>query len=142
MGSFSKNIFFMLILFVLLSITSCCETDAFLLHKVHVNITNEIGPGIDLKLHCKSKKDDLHQQVLVYEDYFDFRFRPNFWGTTQYFCSFAWKDVLRRFDIFIFTRDFKKCPGYNCEWIIKEGGPCRFNGVTKKFDICFVWKGG
>ncbi|OMO59742.1 Multi antimicrobial extrusion protein [Corchorus olitorius] len=105
--------------------------------KVHVQISNDIGQGTDLTVHCKSKDSDLGNQVISYQGTWEFHFRPNFWCTTQYYCSMAWKNKFQWFDIFVYDRDYMHC--HVCKWSIKPDGPCRFNYDTSKFDTCFKW---
>ncbi|XVF16324.1 hypothetical protein REPUB_Repub10bG0021500 [Reevesia pubescens] len=133
MNCFIKH-FSSLILFLLL-LTWC---DAFGLRpKIHVQITNDVGEGLDLIVHCRSRDDDLGIQVIAYQNFWEFHFRPKFFSTTQFYCSMAWKDAFHWFDIFINDRDSPKCRV--CGWSIKPKGPCRFNKDTNKFDICFKW---
>ncbi|XP_021607739.1 self-incompatibility protein S1 [Manihot esculenta] len=58
-----------------------------------VNITNNLGANIELNFHCKSKNDDLGQQQLPYKGFWYFKFRPNFWGTTLFYCSMNWEQL-------------------------------------------------
>ncbi|GLT47538.1 hypothetical protein SLA2020_212280 [Shorea laevis] len=109
-------------------------------HKAYVQITNNIGPGIELTYHCKSADDDLGERKLANGAFWGFSFRPNFWGTTQYYCSFAWPGQFQWFDIFITKRDYRDY-GNNFDflWSIVPTGPCRYNIDSKKYDICFPW---
>ncbi|WRX20991.1 Plant self-incompatibility S1 - like 8 [Theobroma cacao] len=87
-------------------ITLAC---GLLQHKVHVQITNDIAKGSDLTVRCKSKNDDLGNQVISYQGTWEFHFRPNVWGTTQFYCSMAWEDQFHWFDIFVANRDYSYC---------------------------------
>ncbi|XWS13511.1 hypothetical protein CRYUN_Cryun36dG0043300 [Craigia yunnanensis] len=129
----STRHFSSLICFLLLVIW--CDSSFHQLN-VHVQISNDIGKDLDLTVHCKSKDDDLGNQVISYQNTWEFHFRPNVWGTTQYYCSMAWKGAFHWFDIFVANRDYPYC--HVCQWSIKPDGPCRFNYDTKKFD-CFKW---
>ncbi|KAK3221095.1 hypothetical protein Dsin_015065 [Dipteronia sinensis] len=64
--------------------------------KVHLSIENNMGSGVDLTLHCKSKDDDLGEHKLPNSGKYMFQFRPNYWGTTLFFCSFAWPNAFHR----------------------------------------------
>ena len=50
--------------------------------KVDLRITNDLGTGADLNLHCQSKDDDFGTHVMAPDQFFEFRFRPKFLGTT------------------------------------------------------------
>ncbi|OAY55432.1 hypothetical protein MANES_03G153800v8 [Manihot esculenta] len=102
-----------------------------------VNITNNLGANIELNVHCKSKNDDLGQQQIPYKDFWYFKFRPNFWGTTLFYCSMNWEQISHWFNIYVDARDNPKC--IICQWSIQAKGPCRFNCTSQNYDICFPW---
>lgn len=88
-----------------------------------VFITNGLKSE-NLTFHCQSNDDDLSVQTLVPGAMWGFKFRVNVWGTTQFFCRFAWPGIdFRYFDIYIQTRDVDKCN--DCCWNITPYGPCR-----------------
>ncbi|XVF38088.1 hypothetical protein REPUB_Repub20aG0067800 [Reevesia pubescens] len=135
MDCFTKH-FSSLILFLLL--LTWCDADLFQ-HKVHLQISNHVGEGLNLTVRCKSKDDDLGNHVISYQNKWEFHFRPNFLGSTLFYCSMAWKDAFHWFDIFIYERDYVVCKV--CEWSVKPEGPCRFANATNKFEYsCFSWK--
>ncbi|RYR61128.1 S-protein homolog 3-like [Arachis hypogaea] len=120
--------------------------------EISVAIQNLLEDQDDLTVHCKSRDDDIRVQYLKSHEHFLFHFRPNIFGTTLFYCSFAWEDgVCRRFDIYEYDRDKTYT---DITWQIFKEGPCRFienNGhddtTTRKkadgyafFDnICFQW---
>jgi hypothetical protein len=108
--------------------------------RVHVEIFNDLGNGLDLTVHCKSADEDLGVHVIRYPNgFFTFDFKPNFWGTTLFFCGFQWKGgELKWFNIYDFHRDHPLCS--NCFWKIRHGGACQLNYSTKQYDLCFPWK--
>ena len=110
--------------------------------KKTVNITNYLGRYTDLTLHCKSKDNDLGEQHLAYKSYYPFRFRPSYWGKTQFFCFFKWEEnngtaEAKWFDIYIDDRDKDRCTV--CNWRIQSDGPCLLDDATNNYDICFPW---
>lgn len=103
-----------------------------------MRIINELKSYKNLSAHCKSKKDDVGAQMIQSGKEFEFSFRPNFWGTTLYFCKMQWENSSPRyFDIYIGQRDRPICS--LCLWKISETGPCLFNYETAKFDVCYNW---
>ncbi|XP_038698049.1 S-protein homolog 5-like [Tripterygium wilfordii] len=90
-----------------LLLVTVCDARFPIPKKVTTHINNDLGPGIDLTLHCKSKEDDLGEHVLQYHDQgYEFRFRPNIWGSTLFFCSFSWQGgPIHWFDIYDYRRD-------------------------------------
>ncbi|CAL9213712.1 unnamed protein product [Arabidopsis halleri] len=97
-----------------------------------VTMTNLIG-GPPLTIHCKSKQDDLGPHVVPFRQEYHFKFQPNLWKSTLFFCSFQWANQFKRFDIFDAQRDQDVCD--QCHWEIKPDGPCRLGKKAK----CFPW---
>ncbi|KAF7851096.1 hypothetical protein BT93_L4557 [Corymbia citriodora subsp. variegata] len=104
--------------------------------KVHVVIQNDLPAGTTLSVHCKSKQDDLGVQHITSS--WEFSFKPNFWGATLFFCSFSWPGQFHWFDISDQDRDEGDCN--KCIWRIRSDRPCRFDGPTGVYDICYPWK--
>ncbi|KAJ7979695.1 Plant self-incompatibility protein S1 family [Quillaja saponaria] len=107
--------------------------------KQHVHITQDLGPDVNLMVHCKSKDDDLGVHYLGFRQEYEISFRLTFWGKTLFFCGFNGFDgKLEYFDIYKVKRD-GECGNLHCRWLIKHDGPCRFNAETGQYDICFPW---
>lgn len=109
-----------------------------------VTITNRLGDGSTLKLHCKSADDDLGLQILDPHRSWSFKFRPNIWGTTLFYCHFTWPgEQSKMFDIYDDSRDGVRMgiPCIYCFWDISKDGPCRFYDKDDAFDICYDWNG-
>ncbi|CAA7039822.1 unnamed protein product [Microthlaspi erraticum] len=111
--------------------------------KSQVKITNRLGDGSTLSLHCKSVDDDLGLQVLAQHSSWSFRFRPSILGSTKFSCHFTWPRRSEHFDIYDDFRDGvqRGIPCIYCFWDITRDGPCRFNDATDAFDICYYWNG-
>lgn len=105
--------------------------------EAHVEIRNDLGHGMDLFVHCKSRDIDVGAHLIHFNKTFSFQFRPNFWGTTLYFCKFWLKNEVHWFDIYNFGRDHKHCS--KCLWKINAEGGCQLNFHTNKFDLCYPW---
>ncbi|KAG5226213.1 self-incompatibility family protein [Salix suchowensis] len=123
-----------LLLLLVLTITTC---DAGCLWKpTRLHITNELCPGLDLTIHCKSRNDDLGQHVVPFGGEYTIDFCPNFWGTTLFFCGMSWSGEVHWFDIYDASRDSSRCG--NCSWTVEATGPCMdyYNYYTKEF-VCY-----
>ncbi|XP_062104482.1 S-protein homolog 5-like [Humulus lupulus] len=100
-----------------------------------VVIRNNLG-DFDLSVHCKSKDDDLGVHILRFNETYSFRFKPNFWGTTLFFCGFRWADQFHWFDIYT--------PGSDCSlpsacfWSVVANGPCLVDS-SPPFIHCYPW---
>ncbi|KAI9177087.1 hypothetical protein LWI28_024352 [Acer negundo] len=127
----------LILILIVLLVSTCDAQNPF--QKVRVVINNEIGAGIDLKIHCKSKDDDLGEHVIPYGGNYDFKFTPNYFGYTLYFCGFSWQNQFHIFDIYETLRDYKICDK-TCPWFVKSEGPCLFDGKESGMNICYKWK--
>ncbi|EEF44291.1 conserved hypothetical protein [Ricinus communis] len=130
------------VLLLLLLITTALSAEGS--HKTLVRVTNSLDGGADLTLHCKSKDDDLGVHLLHFNGSFQFRFWPNFWGTTKFGCSMEWGGKVHWFDIYRQNRDTDRCGNDYCLWIIKDSGPFLwfrpFYWGTSQFFCFFKWQ--
>ncbi|XP_010448751.1 PREDICTED: uncharacterized protein LOC104731162 [Camelina sativa] len=127
-GSYAFNILFS-ITFMVILFGCLCEA------RVNVTIINDIGPNVQLGLHCKSKNKDLDSQSLPPYKPWGFITAINFWGTTSFFCHFEWGSESKWFEIFVTSRDYYLCKHHPCFWSIRPDGPCRLTGKEK----CYPW---
>ncbi|PHT73675.1 hypothetical protein T459_24460, partial [Capsicum annuum] len=74
-----------------------------------------------LKIHLQSKDDDLQLQILKSGDEYNFSFHSNFFGTTLFYCNFAWATLASDFQVYH-----------------KGTSPCRFHYVVVK-DLYCTW---
>ncbi|EOA34381.1 hypothetical protein CARUB_v10021906mg [Capsella rubella] len=103
---------------------------------IAVDIINDIGPNVQLGLHCKSKDKDLGSQSLAPQQHWGFREAINIWETTLFYCHFEWGNQSKWFDIIYIKRDQWVCEHHDqCVWSIRPDGPCRLTGQEK----CFPW---
>ncbi|KAK1563408.1 hypothetical protein Q3G72_027220 [Acer saccharum] len=119
------------------SVSSCNATTTSLTPGVLVRVVNDLGDGLDLTLHSKSKDDDLGQQIVGFQKHYNFQFHTNIFGTTQFFCGMAWIGYFHWFDIYIQRRDEKIC-SEQCVWSIRTTGPCVLNYSALE-DDCYEW---
>ena len=123
----------LLIPFLLLFFSRVSEGNV--LDKIVVNIRDGLDQKMNLTLRCQSKQDDLGIQQLAYDQVFTFRFRSNYWNTTQFYCWFKWAGSgIHWYDIYK--------PGSTClvcDARITNGGPCFYNPNTTHYDDCKSW---
>lgn len=121
----------LLLMLIFLSLTIC---SASFFGRVHVKISNELGQGLVLNLHCYSSDDDLGTHALPIHGSIQFSFRPSVFKTTIFTCSFGWNGGYHVAQIYNHDRD--RCR--NCTWSIIPSGPCQYN-----FDLhqsyCYLW---
>ncbi|PRQ36914.1 putative plant self-incompatibility S1 [Rosa chinensis] len=130
MSLYNIRIEFLLML-LFFSLTMC---SASIFGRVHVKISNELGQGLVLNLHCKSRDDDLGSHALPIHGSFQFSFRPSVIRTTIFTCSFQWNGGYHVAEIYNHDRD--RCR--NCTWSIIPSGPWLYNFDTKK-SYCYLW---
>ncbi|WCJ36771.1 Plant self-incompatibility protein S1 family [Euphorbia peplus] len=105
---------------VMLLMVSTYNSDA----TTTVHVTNDLGPGKNLFIHCKSADDDLgrhdlHNLLL--------QFSTQFLRDTEFYCFFEWDSESHWFNIYIYERDRFLCSeGVNgiCRCMVKAHGPC------------------
>ncbi|KAG5524858.1 hypothetical protein RHGRI_031507 [Rhododendron griersonianum] len=70
-------------------------------YKVTVHIINAIpDQATSLTFRCQSKDDDLGNHTTKYREEFYWRFVPNAWGSTLFFCHFYWGSKQRVFAVY------------------------------------------
>ena len=105
-----------------------------------VQIFNNLDNQNQLTVHCKSKDDDLGAHVLLNNQYYEFKFRINFGGTTLYFCGLTWVGGTGSYDLFRASRDSLRCAS-KCVWRARNDGIYGYQDdktVTSP-DIIYKW---
>ncbi|KAI3469910.1 hypothetical protein Pfo_026573 [Paulownia fortunei] len=105
--------------------------------KTTVRVHNNLGKNINLTLHCKSKDDDLGLHLLRNGNSFQWKFHPNFIGTTTFFCGMEWKNVRGTFDIYVAKRDSERC--LECAWKVTQDGVRGYSEEGGDEQIWFRW---
>ncbi|KAF8015041.1 hypothetical protein BT93_H0742 [Corymbia citriodora subsp. variegata] len=127
-------------LLVLVAIMALQEVNAGLMSiffPVHVLITNKLPGGVMLRVHCKSKDDDLGFRNIAPNQSWGFKFKPNGF-TTLFFCSMQWPGHFHYFNVY---NDQTFLNGESGQWMITPKGPCRREtwdlGVLRD---CYRWR--
>lgn len=118
---------------------SCSPT---IFSSMAVFIENRMEDKSVLKLHCKSKDDDMGEHNLYYGQHTRFVFRPSPFGRTRFWCDVFWNNKWVAYDAYIEKRDFSRCyhNHCNCQWGITSKGPCLWDKTSKQYSICESWK--
>ena len=96
-----------------------------------------------LNAHCKSKDDDLNEQVLDKRAQFHWRFEMNFWHTTLYWCNFNSSNGHASFQVFWPENSHwlsERCNVKNCIWAAFDDGLFLKNLHSGKFELIHPWK--
>jgi len=132
MSVFSRSV--LLLLMLTLASPSCSLLFLPTQH-TDVIIINTLVGNQDLKIHCKSKDNDLGEHVLQKDQTFHWGFGISVFGNTLFFCSFQWgNSPLQHYDVYVENRDWLTCE--TCRWYIKEDGPCRYEHDHLQ---CYNW---
>uniref|UniRef100_A0A7N0VG25 S-protein homolog n=1 Tax=Kalanchoe fedtschenkoi TaxID=63787 RepID=A0A7N0VG25_KALFE len=121
-------------------VSNTCD---FFLPKMTVYIKHSMGQGVMVDVHCKSKDDDLGNHSLAEGQWYRFKFRPNLWDTTLFWCDVSWNGRRQVFNAYRQKTTYGKClvVGCECPWNLTPDGPCFFNPKTEKHDLCEGWRG-
>ncbi|XP_077250920.1 self-incompatibility protein S1-like [Tasmannia lanceolata] len=107
--------------------------------KVHVSITNHLGDGKNMTIHCQSKDNDLGEQTVADGAEFGWDFSINVVGTTLFYCDMGLESVNEfHFDAYSFQRDSVRCESA-CLWLISEEGVYGGNNQTGFWEFMYFW---
>ncbi|XP_050238960.1 S-protein homolog 3-like [Mercurialis annua] len=133
MKSFKREYIMMLMIVLLVS-----SSDALFSRKrVRMRISNGVKDNRVLNLLCRSGDDDFGVKTLMYQQFFEFSFKPNILGRTVFNCEFA-NDKLHvdKIDVYGGRRDGLKC--HACFWEFQEKGLCLGETSNGPFNDCRV----
>lgn len=89
---------------------------------VHVQVINQLESGRRLSVHCRSREDDIHHQILEPGDAIEWNFKLNFLRTTLFYCDVQWENSSwYHFDAYDANRDYRRCLSL-CRWMIAKDG--------------------
>ncbi|XP_057444366.1 S-protein homolog 29-like [Lotus japonicus] len=86
-----------------------------------VRVQNDLGNGVTLYVHCRSKDDDLGEHYLSNGQYQEWSFGISWIGSTLFWCNVGWNDVKHSFEAYNNGRDYLLC-GSQCWRSIKPDG--------------------
>lgn len=112
-----------LILILIIELETSGAPHCFLRRKVCVQ--NDLGDGIHLITHCKSKDDDLGVRDLANGQYTEWKFGLYIFGQTLFWCSMKWSNVHGKFDVYKNEKDFHRC--YVCKYSIRQDEAYTYN---------------
>ncbi|GLT31746.1 hypothetical protein SLA2020_064570 [Shorea laevis] len=103
-----------------------------------LQIFNNVQPADKLTVHCKSGDEDVGEVEVKYGEAYEFKFNPNVWGTTLYFCRITWRYKTLSFDAYRHSRDFTTCDLY-CVWSVTIDGPYFFDARKRIWVLRYKW---
>ncbi|RXH98905.1 hypothetical protein DVH24_011230 [Malus domestica] len=101
---------FLLVLTFLVTVTSTTRYVGAL--HIDVKLTNDLGPGLNLTVHCKSIEDHgVH--VVPYNGFNNFTMDLSIFEVPPHYCEFKWQNVTHPwFLIYDQSRDWNLCRNY------------------------------
>ncbi|XVF21439.1 hypothetical protein REPUB_Repub12eG0090500 [Reevesia pubescens] len=152
MSSVCRNMFFLLVsaIIAISSSTSWSSeagkehADMFEDYKTwHVHAVNGMSHNKILFLHCKSRNNDLGIHNLTVGTEFDWKFKPQIFGKTLFWCYMASDNVHASFDVFWYDNDlFYRCNWKQCIWIAKDDGVYLKNVPENYDEFRHKWESG
>ena len=104
------------------------------IHAKHVHVTNMLGDGRRMNIHCQSKDNDLGNVILKYGFETHWSFSVNLWGTTLFYCNVQWDNSSwYQFDAYSDKRDNVRCYS-ECRWMISNEG--LLFGYDQEYGTC------
>ncbi|KAI3876348.1 hypothetical protein MKX03_032946 [Papaver bracteatum] len=126
----------MVILALLVSECSCQRTRW---DNIHTSVANDMSGGGELKIHCKSKDDDLGEHRLTYGAEFAWKFKTNIWETTMFWCNMWVNDVYKGgYHIFEAERDWIRCQN-ECHYYARNDGLYGFIRKMNDTELVYRW---
>uniref|UniRef100_A0A7N0UJ47 S-protein homolog n=1 Tax=Kalanchoe fedtschenkoi TaxID=63787 RepID=A0A7N0UJ47_KALFE len=113
------------------------------LTKLYLTLENQMEkPATAIKVHCKSKDNDMGEHTLWNGMHTTFSFRTNFFGNTYFWCDVFWNNKWKVFDVYVDRRDFYRCyrDHCDCKWAITSKGPCFWDRIEQKYSLCESWR--
>uniref|UniRef100_A0A7N0V9A2 S-protein homolog n=1 Tax=Kalanchoe fedtschenkoi TaxID=63787 RepID=A0A7N0V9A2_KALFE len=110
------------------------------LTKLYLTIENLMDRPV--KVHCKSKNNDMGEHTLRHGMRTTFSFRANPFGRTYFWCNVFWKGRWVAFAAYDDDRDSNRCYKNHCDchWAVTSKGPCFWNRNTRRHDLCESWR--
>lgn len=100
-----------------------------------VVVMNNLGDGINLFIHCKSKDNDLGPANLANGESKKWHF-VNVTGTTLYWCNLKWNNVTKNFQVYNTAVHAKECT--DCERSVKQDGIWFYNQNDQKKETWYL----
>lgn len=108
--------------------------------KVHASVTNRLGGGESINLHCQSKDNDLGEHRVEDGGELGWDFFVNVVGTTLFYCDVSWESFGGfHFDAYSFERDWGGRCESRCQWLISKEGMYGLNDQTGFWEFLYPW---
>ncbi|KAF8394186.1 hypothetical protein HHK36_020393 [Tetracentron sinense] len=104
----------------------------------HVYVGNDLGEGLILNLHCKSKDDDLGNHQLSYRQNYTWGFKSTFFGSTLFWCNFQWGNVRDSHEVFNAAEKEMQDKTNNL-WLTRQDGLYYYNHDDDEYQLKYEW---
>ncbi|KAF8394176.1 hypothetical protein HHK36_020383 [Tetracentron sinense] len=104
----------------------------------HVYVGNDLGEGLILNLHCKSKDDDLGTHALSYRQNYTWGFKSTFFGSTLFWCNFQWGNVRDSHEVFNAAEKEMQDKTNNL-WLARQDGLYYYNHDEDEYQLKYEW---
>ncbi|GMH28391.1 hypothetical protein Nepgr_030234 [Nepenthes gracilis] len=107
--------------------------------KTTVSLTSRMGVASYMVVRCWSSERDVGLRKLADGQSYEWRFRPNIWGSTKYVCSLAWQKGTLTNRFYQYDRDIHRCDD-DCRWFMNSTGIYGMLKGSDVVDIIFPWQ--
>ncbi|RXH98124.1 hypothetical protein DVH24_010449 [Malus domestica] len=112
----------------------------------HVHVVNNLRAGKTLFAHCQSKNDDIGNRTIAPGAEITWSFKPNFFGTTLYWCYTRTDHEHTAFDVYWEESKHNwlryRCNYKECFWIAKDDGFYIRVIPEKRDELIHKWEPG
>ncbi|KAB2636491.1 hypothetical protein D8674_027025 [Pyrus ussuriensis x Pyrus communis] len=112
----------------------------------HVHVVNNLGARKTLFAHCQSKNDDIGNHTIAPGAEITWSFKPNFFGTTLYWCYTRTDHEHTAFDVYWEESKHNwlryRCNYKECFWIAKDDGFYIRIIPEKRDELIHKWEPG
>uniref|UniRef100_A0A7N0UGR5 S-protein homolog n=1 Tax=Kalanchoe fedtschenkoi TaxID=63787 RepID=A0A7N0UGR5_KALFE len=116
----STSVFVILLAFAILYVMNAevaeAHTCSWGFPKFYLSAENQMEkPATAIKIHCKSKDNDMGEHILWNGMHTSFSFRPQIFNRSFFWCDVFWNDRWVVFDAYIDRRDYDRCTDNDCD---------------------------
>ncbi|XVF61729.1 hypothetical protein PTKIN_Ptkin08bG0153800 [Pterospermum kingtungense] len=127
--------------FLLLAITLSQVNFGQATKRYSVYISNGLGNGDQLTVHCKSKDDDLGVHTLRAYEHWSWTFKVNIWKTTLYWCDINTIEHHGSFKVSAMHDDIlDMCNSNECLWSARDDGLYLKDNSKDSWFLKYKWE--
>ncbi|CAJ1949820.1 unnamed protein product [Sphenostylis stenocarpa] len=104
----------------------------------HVRMINDMKEGVLVRLHCRSKNDDLGERVLAFRQHWEWKFNDNVISSTLFWCNMHANNVVRSFRVYFCDDDYLRC-NTQCYRSLRMDGAYYYHQIRNVWQKQLSW---